>query len=178
MITDKDAQRRIWCMFGDIYEGGIRWNEHARLVHVGKSLSWWGPENGAITLYMTEDGTRYTQCRECTPEELAEHGLTQPPRPWADRVRQWAIDRNLIKGSKPKDQLAKGAEELGELASGIIRGDMAKIEDSIVDVVVVMRIIAEQYGIDWYQCLEKGWDQIKDRKGWTIDGVFVKEVTE
>lgn len=80
-LTDKDAQRRIWCMFGDIYEGGIRWHEYARLVYVGEAISWYGPEKRAVTLYTTEHGMRYTQCRECTPEELAEHGLTQPPRP-------------------------------------------------------------------------------------------------
>ena len=173
-MTDKDAQRRPWCMFG-VADG---WLERARLVYAGAGLAYAGDEKGMYPFYISDTGTTWSHCRECTPEELAEHGLTQPPKPWAERVRQWASDRNLIEGSKPKDQLAKGIEELGELAAGIIRGDMAKIEDSIVDEVVVMRIIAAQYGIDWDQCLEKGWDQIKDRKGWTIDGVFHKEVSE
>ena len=170
-LTDKDAQRRPWCMFGDDEQLYRR----ARLVYAG-TCKW--ADGKPAPVYISHNGEVWSYCRECTPEELALHGLTQPPRPWAERVRQWAIDRNLIEGSKPKDQLAKGIEELGELAAGIIRGDMAKIEDSIVDEVVVMRIIAAQYGIDWDQCLEKGWDQIKDRKGWTIDGVFHKEGTK
>ena len=170
MMTDKDAQRRPWCMFGDA--DGMR--RLGRLVYAGSGS---GVDYGVV-IYISHNGEVWSHCRECTPEELAEHGLTQPLRPWADRVTQWAIDRNLIEGSKPKDQLAKGIEELGELAAGIIRGDMVKVEDSIADEVVVMRIIAEQCGIDWDQCLEKGWDQIKDRRGWTVDGVFVKEVSE
>ena len=175
-MTDKDAQRRPWCMFGNNNLGMAE--EVSRLVYVGEQACYSDDGPIRLTLYTSQTGTHYSHCRELTPEELAEHGLTQPPKPWSERVRQWAIDRNLIEGSKPKDQLAKGIEELGELAAGIIRGDMAKIEDSIVDEVVVMRIIAAQYGIDWDQCLEKGWDQIKDRKGWTIDGVFHKEVSE
>lgn len=67
-LTDKDAQRRPWCMFGDIYEGGVQWSDRARLVHVGKNPCWIGEEKKAVTLYMTEYGTRYTHCRECTPK--------------------------------------------------------------------------------------------------------------
>jgi len=35
--------------------------------------------------------------------------------------------------------------------------------------------IAELNNLTIEQCLEKAWDDIKDRKGKMIDGVFVKE---
>ena len=176
-LTDKDAQRRLWCMFGDIYQGGVLWADHARLVHVGEKDCWWGKERQAVTLYMTEHGTRYTQCRELTPEELAEHGLTQPPRPWSDRVTQWAIDRNIIGGTTPKDQLGKLVEEVKELRDAIEDGDLPEIVDAIGDCSVVLAIIAAQYGLAFEQCQEAAWNEIKDRKGRIINGTFHKDAT-
>ena len=41
---------------------------------------------------------------------------------------------------------------------------------------MVLRIMAEQSGLQWEMCLETAWYQIKDRKGKMVDGVFVKEV--
>ena len=40
---------------------------------------------------------------------------------------------------------------------------------------VVLINIAERNGLTIEECLEKAWDDIKDRKGVMVDGVFVKE---
>ena len=40
---------------------------------------------------------------------------------------------------------------------------------------VVLAIIAEQHDLTVSQCLEHAYNDIKDRKGMMIDGVFVKE---
>jgi len=93
-----------------------------------------------------------------------------------DLVIQWAEDRNLIKGSSPQAQMMKLVEELGELANGIARGDSALIEDSIGDVRVVITILAKQLGFDDDICFQHAYNEIKDRKGKMVDGVFVKEV--
>lgn len=167
-LTDKDAQRRPWCMFGD---SDIE-SERAligRLVYV---------EDGHKYPYQDNLGLRFKYCRECTPEELAEHGLTQPPRPWAERVTQWAIDRNIIGGTTPKDQFGKLVEEVKELRDAMDEGDLPDIVDAIGDCSVVLAIIAEQYGLAYEQCQEAAWEQIKDRKGRIINGTFVKEVAE
>ena len=162
-LTDKDAQRRLWCMFGDGVYGP------SRLIHVD--------ETDALP-YVSESLRIYKVCRECTPEELALHGLTQPPQPWADRVRQWAIDRNIIGGTTPKDQFGKLVEEVGELSTALQKNDMRLLADSIGDVSVVLAIIAAQKKLDYELCQEGAWQEIKDRKGRIENGVFVKEVSE
>lgn len=40
---------------------------------------------------------------------------------------------------------------------------------------VVMLDIAHYFDLDIYDCVKAAWDEIKDRKGRMIDGVFVKE---
>ena len=63
-------------------------------------------------------------------------------------VKQWAVDRNLIEGSKPEAQCVKLIEEYGELARGIAKKDVALIKDSIGDTLVVCIILAAQLGSD------------------------------
>jgi NTP pyrophosphatase (non-canonical NTP hydrolase) len=94
---------------------------------------------------------------------------------YADRIRQWAADRNLIDGSDVKSQFVKLMEEAGELASGIAKQRDEEIADAIGDMFVVLTIIAAQKGMDIEECIAGAWLEIKDRKGRMVDGVFVKE---
>ena len=66
-------------------------------------------------------------------------------------------------------------EEAGELAAGLARQDESKVIDSIGDMVVVLTIMAEMYDFNIEGCIEAAYDEIKDRKGKMVDGVFVKE---
>lgn len=91
-----------------------------------------------------------------------------------DDIRNWANDRNIINGATPQAQLIKLMEEVGELASGMCRGRKDKVIDGIGDVAVVLTILAAQYGISIEGCIESAWEEIKDRKGKMVDGVFVK----
>jgi len=95
-----------------------------------------------------------------------------------DWIVGWAEERNLIKGSNPQAQMVKLMEEMGELARGICKGDYNLINDSIGDVFVVLSIIAAQYDVDVEGCAILAYDEIKDRKGKMIDGVFVKESSD
>jgi len=90
-----------------------------------------------------------------------------------DKVVNWHYDRNLIDGSTDKDQTLKLAQELGELSDSVCKGK--DIRDDIGDMLVVMLNIAERNGVSLDDCLERAWDDIKDRKGKMIDGIFVKE---
>lgn len=92
-----------------------------------------------------------------------------------NNIIQWAKDRNLIGGSTPQAQFVKTVEEVGELAYGLCRDDLVKIQDSIGDIYVTLVILAEQLGVDVDDCILMAWNGIKDRKGKMIDGVFVKE---
>jgi len=95
----------------------------------------------------------------------------------ADLIRQWAQDRNLIAGSDLKSQFVKLIEEAGELANAIAKYDYAEFADAIGDMVVVLTIMAAQNGMQIEDCIDGAWQEIKDRKGRMVDGIFVKEET-
>ena len=89
------------------------------------------------------------------------------------QIAQWHHDRNLIEGSDDKSQFAKLIQEAGELSDNICKGN--DISDDIGDMIVVLINIAERNNLTIEECLQRAWDDIKDRKGKMIDGVFVKE---
>lgn len=95
--------------------------------------------------------------------------------PQFDNIREWAEARNLIEGSRPVSQVCKLVEELGELATGVNKGKNDLIADGIGDAVVVLTILAKQCGLNIEDCIELAWNEIKDRKGRMVDGIFIKE---
>lgn len=88
-------------------------------------------------------------------------------------IIQWHHDRNLIEGSTDKDQLAKLIQEMGELSDSICKG--RDVSDDVGDMIVVLLNIVERNGLTLEKCMARAWDDIKDRKGKMVDGVFVKE---
>ncbi|NBT33174.1 MAG: hypothetical protein EBT13_15080 [Rhodobacteraceae bacterium] len=92
-----------------------------------------------------------------------------------DNVRLWAAARNLIEGSSPDRQMVKLVEEVNELDMAIMQDDRAEFIDAIGDCIVVLTIMAAQKGLNVEDCIAAAWDQIKDRTGQMVDGVFVKD---
>lgn len=90
-----------------------------------------------------------------------------------EQIKQWHYDRNLIDGSTDKDQFCKLIEEVMELQKNIMKGE--PIIDDIGDVIVVLINIAERNDLTIEQCLEHAYNDIKDRKGRMVDGIFIKE---
>lgn len=91
-----------------------------------------------------------------------------------DDVIEWHYDRNLIDGSTDKDQFFKLLEEVMELQKSIITG--RDVADDIGDIIVVLINIAERNDLSIKDCLTVAYNDIKDRKGKMIDGIFVKEI--
>ena len=104
-------------------------------------------------------------------EDRVDTGLS--PSYFIDNVVQWHHDRNLIDGSTDKDQTLKLLQELGELSDSVCKGK--DIKDDIGDMLVVMLNITTRNGVTLSECLARAWDDIKDRKGKMVDGIFVKE---
>ena len=94
------------------------------------------------------------------------------------RVAQWAEDRNLIEGSNPRLQMTKLFEECEELSHALQDDDMKEVVDAIGDIQVVLAVMCAQMGLCVDTCRDIAWDEIKDRKGKMVDGVFVKEVQD
>lgn len=90
-----------------------------------------------------------------------------------NKIAQWHHDRNLIDGSTDKDQYMKLIQEAGELSDNICKG--RDISDDIGDMMVVLINIATRNNLTITECLEAAYNDIKDRKGRMVDGIFVKE---
>ena len=90
-------------------------------------------------------------------------------------VKLWAESRELIKKENVSRQMLKVMEEVGETAASIARGNRDLIKDGIGDSFVTLIILSWQNGIDPTECLRAAWEEIKDRKGTTENGVFIKQ---
>ena len=92
------------------------------------------------------------------------------------KVNKWFEDRNLVEGSTDKDQILKLMQELGELSDHACKGE--DIRDDLGDMLVVMLNIMKRNNYTIEECLQIAYDDIKDRRGKMVDGIFVKESKE
>jgi NTP pyrophosphatase (non-canonical NTP hydrolase) len=88
-------------------------------------------------------------------------------------VSYWHHNRNLIEGATSKDQVLKLIQEVGELSDSVCK--QQDVKDDIGDCLVILINIAEREGTTLEECLQVAYEDIKDRKGKMIDGIFVKE---
>jgi NTP pyrophosphatase (non-canonical NTP hydrolase) len=112
------------------------------------------------------------------PEELIENYLVRNQQNFdenIDNVIMWASSRGLISHENVKMQMLKVVEEVGETASAVLKGDRDATVDGIGDSFVTLIILARQLGLDPSYCLDRAWNEIKDRKGKTVDGIFIKK---
>lgn len=77
----------------------------------------------------------------------------------------------------PIMQAVKINEEVGELCRELTRArlDTAEVEDAIGDILVTVLIESDILGFDPLLCLQKAYDEIKNRKGHTVNGTFIKD---
>lgn len=89
-------------------------------------------------------------------------------------VIQWGRDKCL---SDPKAQLNKVMEEVGEIAHEITRNNYESDElvDAIGDTLVTVVILSDILDIDPIDALQEAYDAIKNRKGKTENGTFVRK---
>lgn len=90
----------------------------------------------------------------------------------------WAQARNLIgpTGEATREaQWKKTLEEVLELQAAIATGNRDEARDAIGDIIVTLVIQAYMWNLHIDECVEAAWQEIKDRKGKLINGVFVKE---
>ncbi|PQE87486.1 hypothetical protein CUS75_08395 [Enterococcus faecalis] len=89
-------------------------------------------------------------------------------------IEKWAREKNLDI-AEPEKQMLKVVEEVGEVAAALAINNKNDLRDGIGDVVVTLVILAMQNDMDLYECLNQAYNEIKDRKGKNVNGVFVKE---
>lgn len=91
-----------------------------------------------------------------------------------EQVEYWSIEKGLHRGN-PDRQALKFYEEAGEVGAALSRNKLDDLKDGIGDTVVTLIILAQQYGMTLEECLQYAYDEIKGRKGKTVNGTFIKE---
>ena len=100
-------------------------------------------------------------------------------------ITNWAQERGIFEKSDPMKQIEKTREEVEETRDAILVMEMGipevddeaikgDIKDGIGDTVVTLVILAKMHGWTLEECTEAAWNEIKDREGSMIDGMFVK----
>ena len=93
-----------------------------------------------------------------------------------ENITQWADDKGILVPDNAPKQSMKIMEELGETMGAILKGkNTDEVIDGIGDILVTVIILAKQLGLEPTECLESAWNEIKDRKGKTVNGTFIKQ---
>ena len=90
------------------------------------------------------------------------------------QVEQWFIYRNL-QSLNGAGQIVKLTEVVRELEDAFITDDRAEEIDAVGDIMVVLIGYCMQRNLSLQMCLESAYEEIKDRKGRVVDGIFIKE---
>ena len=92
------------------------------------------------------------------------------------KVIVWAEDRGIFASSNATAQFLKTMSEAGELADHLSKdAPIEELVDDIGDMLVTMILMGEFIGVNLVDCLDYAYDEIKNRKGKMVGGVFVKE---
>lgn len=106
-----------------------------------------------------------------------------------ENIKEWGISKGITGPSGRGTllgQLSKTQEELTETRDAAVRmlaatddyyREDAEIDliDGIGDCTVTLILAAEMAGLDFEACLQAAYDEISDRTGKMVNGVFVKD---
>lgn len=73
------------------------------------------------------------------------------------------------------DLIPRASELIGLISLRVRRATEDTIEEYTVRLISCLRTIAKSENLKFEDCLSQAWNEIKDRKGKLIDGVWVKE---
>ena len=90
-------------------------------------------------------------------------------------VKLWADEKNLLKKENSHAQMLKVLEEVGETAGALLKKKEKEIIDGLGDSFVTLIILCYQLNLEPEDCLQAAWDEIKNRKGKTVNGTFIRE---
>lgn len=91
-------------------------------------------------------------------------------------ITNWASERGFLKAENSSKQFMKITEELGELAKADLNNNQKELVDSIGDTFVTLILYAKMKNLDPLECLNYAYNEIKDRKGKTVNGTFIKDL--
>ena len=99
-----------------------------------------------------------------------------------ERIKDWANNRGLYEKGDVKTQFCKLSEEFGELGKAVLNKNEEEFDDAVGDVFTVLVNLVElsnkyfdREGVSIEDCIDKAYNEIKDRKGKMENGTFKKE---
>jgi len=163
----------------------MKWEtDHGECVVTDESIKWI-MKNVVTSKYNTERCyvynkafTRWFDNNSPYPRTggiMTDHAKTNGEVNQFDLIRMWAKDRGLYDGGDPKTQALKLVEEVGETCRAILKEDAPEMIDGIGDCVVVLTNLAELVGTPIEKCIDKAYNEIKDRTGKMDNGTFKKD---
>ena len=102
------------------------------------------------------------------------------------KVNEWATVRGIYDNSNALKQLDKTQEELNETRDSAVRLEIDYInhekhlvdyKDGIGDVIVTMINAAKFHNLSIVECLEHSFNEIKNRTGKMVNGMYIKDTT-
>lgn len=91
-------------------------------------------------------------------------------------IVRWAENRGIVKNSTAMAQALKTLEEVQELLTAIHSNNKEQQIDAYADILVTLIVGCAVSDLNLIQCLEVGFNQIKNRTGKMNDaGIFVKD---
>ena len=165
---------------------GMKWEtEHGECIITQESIKWIMSNiqtsryndqrsyiyNKAFARYFDNNDAHQTR----TGGIMNDHRKTCETMCRFDKIRLWANDRGLYDGGDPKTQALKLVEEVGETCRAILKEDAKEMVDGIGDCVVVLTNLAELIGTPIEECIDKAYNEIKNRTGKMSNGTFKKD---
>jgi NTP pyrophosphatase (non-canonical NTP hydrolase) len=106
-----------------------------------------------------------------------------------EQIKQWGADKGIT-GPNGKGtllgQLSKTQEELTETRDAAVEWGMndfdeighdiamGELKDGIGDTTITLILAAEMSGLDFEDCVQAAYNEIKERTGSMVNGIFVK----
>lgn len=90
-------------------------------------------------------------------------------------IVNWFNEKGLIKKENSTKQLCKVFEEVGELSGAILKQNELEEIDAFGDVLITLIGLAEMRNLNLIECLYEAYEVIKNRKGRTENGTFIKD---
>tara|TARA_R100000995_G_scaffold63826_1_gene33055 strand:+ start:478 stop:1323 length:846 start_codon:yes stop_codon:yes gene_type:complete len=152
--------------------------DNSRSYVYNRAFARWFDNNDPNQTSMYEDTV--TGALMPTASKYKQNGYNMYNRPklqtqYFDLIREWADERGLYEYGDSKTQVVKLVEEVGEICRAVLKDNHSDVEDGIGDAVVVLTNLAELQGTTIEGCIERAYNEIKDRTGHMNNGTFKKD---
>ena len=159
-----------WADERRILDGSTCWNQFGKLIEEAGELGVALAEDDRDEI---KDGTG--DCSVVLAIIACQRGLDLQTCQAYYEDKTDAVTRGEIVGGTAYEKLIVS---LGQLADGITKNKQAAVMTAIGQALFCLLAIANSNWLLVYDCREAAWEEIKDRRGVCLNGIFIKETAE